>query len=846
MSTLLGRLSRRHFARHPWQALLAILGVGLGVAVVVSIDLANASALRAFALSSEAVTGRATHRIVGGPTGVPEELFVRLRLEHGVRPSAPVVAGYAGLRGEPGRVVQILGLDPFSEGGFRTYLEQGAAEVDVDALLTEPGAVLMSPRTAAELGVEPGGTLALDLAGRAREVRLAGLLEPHDLRQEALADLLVADLSTAQELLGIEGRLSRIELILEDPGRATEIAAHLPLGATIEPAGAAGAAAERMTGAFRTNLQALSLLALLCGAFLIYNTVTFAVVQRRELFGALRALGVTRREVFALVLGEALLIGSIGGVLGLAGGVALGRGLLGQVTRTINDLYFAVAVQDLALDPLVLGKGAALAVGASLLAALAPAAEAMATSPRTALDRAELESRAHRAVPRATAAGAVLLGIGGALLAWPGAGLGASFAGLFALLLGFALLTPAATMLLSAVLTPVAGLLFGQLGRLGGRGVVAALSRTAVAISALMIAVSVIVGVDVMVRSFRATVEGWLEYSLPADLYLSAGAAPTGGLDGVRPGFDPELIERLRAVEGVAAMSVLRQTSVRSGDGESRLIAVDLAPGSFRSFAFKSGEPEAIRPAFELGELVIVSEPYAARTGAGVGSEIRLETPSGPRSWPVGGVYYDYASELGTVTLARRVYTELWGDESVTAISIRAVEGTDLAALQAAIRAAGGDRQLRMRSNQAIREESLRVFDRTFVITGTLRLLATLVAFVGVLSALMALQLERARELGVLRAQGLTPGQVWTLVTSQTGLMGLIAGLLALPVGIATAAVMIYVINRRSFGWTLEMHLSPEPLLVALGVALGAALLAGVYPAFRMARTSPAEALRSE
>ncbi len=850
MSALLSRLSRRHFARHPWQALLAVLGVGLGVAVVVSIDLANASALRAFALSSEAVTGRATHRITGGPAGVPEELFARLRSNHGVRPSAPVVAGYVGLKDRPGRVVQILGLDPFSERGFRSYLEQGAAGLDIDVLLTEPGSVLTSARTAADLGLEPGASLVLDFAGEERKARLAGLLEPHELRQEALADLLVADVSTAQELLGVEGRLTRIELILDDgPGQAARIAqieALLPPGARLEGASAAGAAGERMTGAFRTNLQALSLLALLCGGFLIYNTVTFAVVQRRQLFGGLRALGVTRREIFGLVLGEALLIGLVGGALGLAGGVALGRGLVGQVTRTINDLYFTVAVQGLALDPLALGKGALLAVGASLLAALAPAAEAMATSPLTALDRAELESRTHRAVPRASAAGIALLGLGALLLAWPGSGLPASFAGLFALLLGFALLTPAATILLIAVLTPVAGLLFGQLGRIGGRGVVAALSRTAVAISALMIAVSVIVGVDVMVRSFRATVEGWLEYSLPADLYLSAGAAPTGDLEGVRPGFDAALVERLRALDGVAGMSTLRQTSVRSGDGETRLIAVDLAPGSFDSFAFKSGDPESIWPAFERGEVAIVSEPYASRTGAGVGSEVWLETPGGPRSWPVAGVFYDYASELGTVTLSRRTYAGLWRDDSVTALSIRAAEGADLAELTAAVRGAGGGRQLRIRSNQAIREESLRVFDRTFVITGTLRLLATLVAFVGVLSALMALQLERARELGVLRAQGLTPGQVWTLVTSQTGLMGLIAGLLAVPVGIATAAVMIYVINRRSFGWTLEMQLSPEPLLTALGVALGAALLAGVYPAFRMARTSPAEALRSE
>lgn len=845
MSPLLFRLSRRHFARHPWQALLAVLGVSLGVAVVVSIDLANASALRAFKLSSEAVAGKATHHITAGPTGVPDELWTELRTEHRIQAAAPVVQGYVGLRDRPGRALQLLGLDPFSEGGFRSYLDRGTPELDVGRLLTEPGAVWLSPSTAADLGLQLEDRLLLDVAGSPAEVRLVGLLEPHDLRQEALADLIVTDISSAQELLGFTGRLSRIDLLL-DQSAADALAARLPPGLTLEAAGAAGSSAKQMTAAFRTNLQALSLLALLCGAFLIYNTVTFAVVQRRRLFGGLRALGVTRKEILGLVLSEAVLVGLIGAALGLGGGVLLGRGLVGQVTRTINDLYFAVAVQGLDLAPLPLLKGAVLGVGASVLAALAPAAEAMSTSPRAALDRAELESRAHRAVPKATLAGAILLVAGAGLLAIPAAGLAPSFAGLFLLLLGFALLTPAATVLLIGILTPLAGLLFGQLGRLGGRGVLAALSRTAVAVSALMIAVSVIVGVDVMVRSFRNTVEGWLEYSLPADLYLSAGAAPTSGLAGVRPGFDPEFVDRLRRLHGIDGMSTLRQTTARTPIGEARLIAVDLDRRSHDSFAFKRGEPEAIWPAFEAGEAIIVSEPYASRTGVGIGSQVELMTPAGPRTWPVAGIYFDYASEQGTVTLARRIYARLWHDDSTTAISIRLTPDADQATVLAAIRSAGEDRQLLIRSNQAIRDESLRVFDRTFLITGTLRLLATLVAFVGVLSALMALQLERSREFGVLRAQGLTPGQVWSLVTSQTGLMGLTAGLLSLPVGITTAAVMIYVINRRSFGWTLEMQLSPVPLATAVAVALGAALIAGIYPAYRMARTSPAEALRSE
>ncbi len=847
MSPLLRRLSRRHFLHHPWQALLAIVGVSLGVAVVVSIDLANGSALRAFELSSEAVTGKATHRIVGGPAGLPEEIFTTLRADLHIRPSAPVVAGYVSLQADPTRTLQLLGLDPFSEAGFRSYLERGSSDLDVAHLLTVPGAVWATPRTARQLGLSPGDSFSLDFAGRGREVELAGLLTPHDLREESLADVLVTDISTAQEILETEGRLTRIELILPpgDP-RVSTVAEALPTGARLEAVGGAASTARDMTGAFRINLQALSLLALLCGTFLIYNTVTFAVVQRRSLFGRLRALGVTRREIVSLVLGEALAIGLVGAALGLAGGVLLGRSLVVQVTRTINDLYFSVAVLDLALDPWLLAKGAALGVGASVVGALAPAVEAMSSSARSALDRAELEGRARRAVARASGVGLTLLIAGVALLAWPARSLAWSFLGLFALMVGFALMTPAATRLLVGLLTPLAGKLFGQLGRISGRGVVAALSRTAVAVSALMIAVSVIIGIDVMVRSFRDTVTSWLEYSLPADLYIAAGAAPTSGLAGVRPRFDQAFVDDLASLPEIDGMSTLRQTTAVANGVETRLIAVDLDTRSFDSFAFKFGNPSEIWPSYTAGESAIVSEPYATRTGATVGSTLHFDTPQGPRSWPIIGVYFDYASELGAVTISRGAYIRAWGDTSVTAISVRAAPGIDVEDLTRVIRTSHPSRNLLLRSNIAIRAESLEVFDRTFMITATLRWLATLVAFVGVLSALMALQLERSREIGVLRAQGLTPAQVWGLVCSQTGLMGLIAGLLAMPVGIATAAVMIYVINRRAFGWTLQMQLDPEPFWLALAIAIGASLLAGAYPAYRMARTSPAEALRSE
>jgi len=676
-----------------------------------------------------------------------------------------------------------------------------------------------------------------------------GLIMPGDATsRQALESLIVTDIATAQELLGLRGRLSRIDLIvpegLSGAPLLERVRSALPPGAEVIRAAARSEFVEQITRAFNVNLTALSLLALMVGMFLIYNTMTFSVVQRRASIGMLRALGVTRREIFTLLVAEMLLVGAIATIVGLLLGVVLGRGLVRLVTQTINDLYFVLAVRELTIAPLTLWKGAALGLGATLAAALAPALEATTAPPGLVVSRAAIEARLSIAVPRSAMAGALVLSLGGALLLVPSTSLALSYGSLFAIVLGGALLTPAAAVLLVKLLQPAMGRLFGVLGRMAARGVVASLSRTAVAIAALMVSIAATVGVGLMVGSFRQTVVRWLETSLVADVYVSSPSLVGGRADST---LDPAIVARLASVPSVLGMGTYRSVRVQSTRGPTQLVALLIEPRSHRQFRFIEGAPETVWPAVQEGGAVIVSEPYAYRHRLRVGSGIRLRTDRGEREFRVAGVFADYGSDQGVVMLSRRTYEALWDDRGISSVGLFVTPGSDVDALVATLRGLAGETQeLVIRRNRALRESSLEIFDRTFAITGVLRLLATVVAFIGVLSALMALQLERARELGVLRAQGLTPRQVWGLMTTQTGLMGLIAGLVALPVGIVLAMVLIFVINRRSFGWTLEMEIAPGVLVQAVGLALIAAILAGVYPALRMARASPAPALREE
>jgi putative ABC transport system permease protein len=846
MTATLVRASLRELARHPWQTTLAVVGIALGVAVVVAIELASASASRALTLSVEAVSGRTTHQVTGGPAGLDEALYRRLRVEAGARTTAPVVEEHVGLPDAPGRSLLLLGVDPFAEGPFRAYV---GGRLDLRAFLTEPGTGLLTARTARELGLRRGDALRVRAGGRLHRIRVIGWLEASaGPAAGALDGLLVTDVATAQEVVGRPGRLHRIDLVVPAGAAGARllaaVAAALPPGAALEPAAARGAFVEPVTRAFRVNLGALSLLALVVGMFLIYNTASFAVVRRRAVIGCLRALGVTRREILALLLLEAALLGLAATGLGLALGALLARGLVALVTRTINDLYFVVTVREVALDPAVLARGALLGLGATLAAALAPALEATTAPPGATWTRASLEARHRRGAPRAALLGLGVLLAGGGLLAWPGAGLATSHAGLFAVLLGAALATPAATVGLMRVADPVARRLGGAVGALAARGVTASLSRTGVAVAALMVALAATVGISVMVASFRGTVARWLETTLVADVYVSAPALGEGRADS---SLASDVVARLRAAPGVAAAATYRGARVRAAGAPVQLLAVEPAPASARQLRFLAGAPEAAWRAFEADGAVLVSEPLAYRRGLGVGSRLELETDRGPRAFTVAGVFADYGSDQGVVMLSRRAYEAAWDDRGVSSLGLFAAPGADLARLVTELRArAGPDQALLIRDHRALRQASLEVFDRTFAITEVLQRLGIAVAFVGVLSALMALQLERARELAVLRAQGLGRGQLWGLVTGQTGLLGLAAGLVAVPVGVTVALILVHIINRRSFGWTLEAEIGPGVLAGAVGLAMSAALLAGVYPALRMARASPAAGLREE
>ena len=817
----------------------------MGVAIVVSIDIANHSSGKAFNLSMNAVAGKSTHQIIGTSEGIPDSVYYNLRVKEGFKDIAPVIESYVSIPDSGKKIFKLLGVDLFAERPFRDYLSNTGTSIDGELkdFLTGPNSVVLSNGSLAELKMKVGDSLKVFIGGKERTLYISGKITEDERNTSSLENLFICDIATAQELTGKINRIDYIDVIAGSEDEEKRLRSILPDGYDLQKSGSRSQTAEQMLEAFNINLQSLSLLALIVGLFLIYNTMTFSVVRRKVLIGTLRSIGVTSNEITSMVIREALIIGIIGTAAGFLAAYFISKYLLIFISQTINDLYYVVSVREVYISPMIIAKGIALGIFATLLSAIKPAREASSVHPRSAMMRSEQESSLLKKVPAMSIAGIATIIAGILTLLIPTKNIWLSYFGILPIIIGFALLTPSIIILVEKILSPVFKSLFGITGKIASRSIVQNISRTYVAIAALSLAVAATVGVGTMISSFRNTVIDWLESRLNADIFISAPSLVSRRNDAV---LSEDLLEKVRALDEVADINFYREIEINQDGKIYHLISSGISQRNHSGFQFKEGEPADAWKRFEEGEL-LVSEPFAYRHDLEVGSMLTLKTDNGMREFRVAGVYYDYASDQGLVTMYHTHFKKHWSVKGVSGISAYVKEGFDLNTLKEKIQMLDtGGQQIVVRSFKFLRDTSIEIFDRTFLVAKVLQLLSVIVAFIGILSSLMSLQLERKRELGILRANGLLPSQLFGMVGIQTVMMGFTAGLLALPLGNVLAAILVYIINKRSFGWTMQFDLIPSIMIEAILLSLFAAILAGLYPAYKMSNTSPANALREE
>ncbi|WP_022668959.1 FtsX-like permease family protein [Desulfospira joergensenii] len=869
----LGPLIRTFFRSSRSQPLrtgLMIFGIALGVAGVIAIDIARTSVSRSFELSTSSLTARATHQILGNDFSLPQSLFTRLRTGPGIRKSAPVISRQVKVAELDGRTLRLLGIDPFSETYFRDLklISLDPEETgQIRRVMIQGAGLIMARDLAKAHGLSLGDGLTLVLGERQVRTRIGALAETGQTNR-FMEGVIVADIGLAQELLEMGDRITRIDLILDSPEEIDAVKKILGPGQVLVDTDQQNQTLRNLSQSFETSLTAFSVLVLFMGIFLIHNTVSFSVVRRRPLNATFRALGATRKDIFLAVEAEIMTFALVGSLLGILLGILLGRGAVQAVCSTVSDMYYTLTVSQTHIPMYVLAKGAATGILASFASSLVPALNSAHTRPITLMQPSSSESRLDRHIPWLTAAGLSMLAGAFILFRQKGEDLGLIFMGVFLVFGSASFLAPVLikglARLMSRLVTRLekrsalskGASLHWTMARMGIGNVRRSLSRTSVLIASLMVVISVYIGIDTMTYSFRESIIQWVDGNIGGDIHISS-------LDELHPALDRRLPEKIQAMEGVDRVSsynIHKSFSSKSGQVHIFSYIEDTSIKEWTWLDPKAGTGAKKKiDALLVKGWILVSEIFARNHGLSPGDsekkEVRvvMETLNGPVPFRVAGIFRDFFMGGGRAVVSREMMKTNWGKDEITSIQVflkKSFQKEGPAAVRAMfpeIRGAVSDPSLlRIRSGPEIKSRILAVFDNTFLITTALQLLTALVALTGIINSVMALILERGRELGILRACGAEGFQIRTMVLWECGTSGFMAGLLAIPMGLFLSWVLVDVVNYRAFGWTYEIEIPLVTLVLALGFSGLTALGAGLIPAVKAGQIGVADALRTE
>ncbi len=839
---LFKRLFVRPLAQEPVRTALTILAVALGVGVVIAIDLAGQAAAGSFHASLESLTGKGD-LLLTATAGVDERLLGALvELPYDLK-FAPRIEGFASIEGK-GEALPFIGLDLIgSAQSFNFDMSRAASS---SPLFTEKNPIWVG----SAIGARAGQHLKLLINDTIRDYTVDGVFKTSK-DQPAESNVIVADIGLAQRVTGKAGRLDSIDVQIPPGGSIDSwrriLQKHVPASVTIEPQGSRTDENRKMLAAFRWNLRVLSYIAIVVGAFLIYNTIAISVVRRRNEIGVLRALGAARSVILSGFLAESVFFALVGSLLGLFFGRFMAIAAVRLIGNTVQSLYVSSqpAPVHITLGAAVTGIG--LGVTISILAALAPAMEASRVMPVEVMARGrEQYVAALRSKYRAVLAGAMYVGAA-AFSQLPPIHRQPIFAYIAVALLiaGTAAVIPGLiAFFVNSFHRPI-GKVFGVEALFAALSLRASLGRTTVLTAALATAVAMTVSVAIMVGSFRETVAVWMNHQLKADLYLR----PAGSVAADQhPTMDPAIADQIEKLPGVGSVDRFRAYPI-SYQG----LPATLAGGEssrVRNSAgtrFLAGEDErAILSKLPTGDYAVVSEPFANKHRVRVGSNLRIPLAGAMRNFEVLGIYYDYSTERGFVVLDRATLLKYLPDRAESNLAVYLAPGAKPDAVRREIDRVISGRGVLVFSNRSLRRGAIVTFDRTFRITYALEAVALTVAVMGIAGALLAMIIDRRREFALLRFLGASRAQMRKIILCEAGFLGLFANCIGLTLGTVLSLILIFVINKQSFGWTIQFHWPVTMLLLVLSGIYAATVLAGFYPARVALGMNPIEVIHEE
>lgn len=858
----------RQLRTHAWRAGAVLLGIALGAAVFTSVRLAIDASLGSFTKSMDSLTGRADLVLVNPGGRVPERFVSDLIRQEAVKAASPILTAYvrpaaqnnASAAKEAAAPFLLIGFDPILDRPFRSReaLESGGPSRSAWlGLIGKPNTLLVGQKLFERLKTGPDGRILLNYMQYTESFRIIGRLAPKGVALAEGGDIALTDISTFQEFTGIRGFVDRIDILLRPGATAADIEkirAILPEGLRLEQPSEAKESGKLMIRAYQLNLSVLSFVSLFVGMFLVYSLVALHASSRRHELAVLLSIGASPRLLFLLFLAEGAFFGALGWVLAIPVSSFMVRRLLGLISTTISHLFVRVQVDRLSLDPLEVALSFVLTVFVSVLAAVQPAREAMRVSPREALLVHD-----ERLKPPDSTRRLALLGFFLILLVWPLSRLNGSngvplwgYIATFFLFCGSSLLSPWLLRRIGSFAPPLLRRIGGQTAYLGGRYVRDAGTRIAVSVGALITAIALFVALTIMVHSFRQTVKAWVDQTLSGDLFLRPKMAD---FNNYRDPIPRKIVRELKSLGKRVDLLPYRRIFLRYGKYPYQFEAIDFNTfAKHAKFLLIKGKMEDILPELRAGRGVLVSEVFSNRTGLKPGERFHALIEGAEFDLPILGIFRDYRTQGGVVNYSLSSFEERTGDGSWSGLRIHfndpGLKDRDGAARllkEEILRNAGGEENaLEITLGTDLRREVMRIFDETFAITTVLLLIALLVAALGITTTLTVLVLERSRQIHTLIATGASEGQVRAMIFWEAVLMVLSGEFVGLGCGFILSYLLIFVINRQSFGWTFLYSVNWPSLAASLPLILTTALLAALPACQLVLRRSAALALREQ
>ncbi|MFQ5647274.1 MAG: ABC transporter permease [bacterium] len=858
MVSLFYYASLRHWKAEKGKVLITVLGIALGIAVFVAIRVANQSVIESFRQSIDAVSGKADLQILGGDLGIDETLYPQLLAVPGVKNISPVIQGSAAVRNHPGEILMLMGIDIFSGSKIRklSFKKRSQKKFGGFNFALNPEAVILTERFADKYGYKVGSEIELVMSNAVRSLTVYGLMKMEGPAKAMGGNVAVMDIAFAQEYFHRLGRLDRIDVVVKpDPGNpdykpVAEVKKRLrkifPANIEVVRPERKNSQVDKMIGSYQLNLSAMSLIALLVGIALVNNTLSSAVAGRRTQIGILRSLGATRRQIFYLFLAEAAVLGVIGSGLGILLGHLLSYSAVGAISRTVSALYAKTRVAALVITPETVALGMAAGITASVVSSLYPARNASLTPQAETLRPGYYEITRKKQYKKYFLRGVFCLSLAyAACFVPPVRGIPLfGFISNLLIIVGVSLWIPPVTEAAGRWLTPVYIRLFKTEGIISGQNITHSLVRSSSAVAATMISLGMMLSVLIMVKSFRRTVVEWSDQNIKADFYAISGSRFAPGIHDTLP---ESLIGKLSRLPGVADVNGYRGIEVKiENRGHVYLSSKDLRLNrKYRRLKFLDGEEDEIFNQAIEQEGVLISESLAVKYRKARGDSLTVLTPEGDKKFTVAGVFYNYSYDRGMIALDRRYYLKYWHDHKINGLPIYLQAGANPERVKEAVLAAA-DEPLIIIDERTFKKEIMTTFDKTFAITYALELIAVVVSLLSIINALLISIKERRRELGILRALGFLRGQISRIVLLEASIIGFIGSALGIVLGLFMSLVLIYVINKQSFGWTIQFVFPSQAVLTATAGIFLTSLGAGWFPAKKAAGLEIAGAVHYE